>query len=114
MNRVEIDRRGRVAVNSVRIEKILSIKTESRPNTFTGIMLEFDADDVEFVEEIREEKPQKYDTVEIFNYAIEGIENEISRSKIWIEENFDKISHLINLKKALKTELEELSGYGKA
>ena len=52
----------------------------------------------------------KYDKVEVLNYAIEGIKNRIRDLKFHIEENFDEILYLMNLKKTLENELEELSG----
>ena len=56
---------------------------------------------------------QKYDKVEVLNYAIEGIKNRIRDLRFHIEENFDEILYLMNLKKTLENELEELSGNAK-
>ena len=55
----------------------------------------------------------KYDKVEVLNYAIEGIKNRIRDLRFHIEENFDEILYLMNLKKTLENELEELSGNAK-
>lgn len=59
MNRVEIDRKNKVAVNGVRIDKIRDYKIESVAGSLTGVTLEFDADYVDFVKEIREDAKKK-------------------------------------------------------
>lgn len=59
MNRVEIDRKNKVAVNGVRIDKIRDYKIETTIGSLTDVTLEFDADYVDFVKEIREDAKEK-------------------------------------------------------
>lgn len=59
MNKVEIGRKGGITVNGVKISKIRNYKIEREPHAAAVVTLEFDADNVDFVEEICEETKNK-------------------------------------------------------
>lgn len=65
MNTVQIDRKRRVCVNGVRIFQVRDYKIETRPHTPVGVTLEFDAEDVDFAEEISETAVEQFTTMEL-------------------------------------------------
>lgn len=83
MNRVEIDKKNKVFVNGVRIDKIRDYKIESVSGSLTGVTLEFDADYVDFVKEICKDSDE-IDRRFLLRYAKIGIESEISRIRNFV------------------------------
>lgn len=90
MNRVEIDKKNKVSVNGVRIDKIRDYKIESVAGSLINVILDFDADYVDFVKEIREDSDE-IDRRFLLRYAKIGIESEISRIRNFaIDDRFYK------------------------